>query len=265
VKRRLPAVAGTFYPGDSAALEAQIDGFLRDARRAARDEAPEAPALKAIIAPHAGTVYSGPIAASAYVRLTPGPIRRVVLLGPAHRVWLRGLAAPSVDAFATPLGDVPLDRVTIERLLDMPQVHLDDEPHRREHSLEVHLPFLQRALGRLELVPLVVGEASAEEVAEVLDAAWGGSETLVVVSSDLSHYHDYATARALDRETTQLIEGLAGSKLTGEHACGYQPVRGLLRCAERRGLHVRNVDLRNSGDTAGGRDEVVGYGSYVVS
>jgi MEMO1 family protein len=258
--KRPPAVAGTFYPADANELGAQMDGFLAGARSSEHASTP-----KAIIGPHAGTIYSGPIAASAYARIPTTNVRRVVLLGPAHRVRLRGLAAPTVDAFSTPLGDVPLDRRAIDGLLALPQVQLDDEAHRLEHSLELHLPFLQTRLSRFELVPLVVGQASAVEVAEVLDALWGGDETLVVVSSDLSHFHDYATASALDRETTRLIEALDGEGLDGEHACGVYPLRGLLRTAKQRGMRAQTVDLRNSGDTAGRRSEVVGYGSYLLA
>jgi AmmeMemoRadiSam system protein B len=245
-----------FYPGERGELSAQITGFLA---KAAEQSAPGRPP-KALIAPHAGTIYSGPVAASAYARLIPARdgIERVVLLGPAHRVALRGLGATSADAWETPLGRVPIDRVTLDRLLELPQVRVND-------GLEVHLPFLQLVLADFQLVPLVVGSASAEEVAEVLEACWGGDETLVVVSSDLSHYHDYATARALDRRTTLQIEALAVEELDGDGACGFYPVRGLLLHARRHGLAVRNIDLRNSGDTAGSRREVVGYGSYVVA
>ncbi len=263
MRRRPAAVAGTFYPSNREELEEQIRGFLA---AAGSTLGPEATAPKAVIAPHAGTVYSGPIAATVYARLARarGRIRRVVLLGPAHRVWFRGLAATSAEVFATPLGDVPIDREVVDRLLELPQVAVNDEAHRQEHSLEVHLPFLQVALGAFSLVPLVVGEASAALVGEVLDVLWGGDETFVVVSSDLSHFHSYEAARALDAETTQLIEGLRFEALDGERACGYQPIRGLLHTAKRRGLHVANVDLRSSGDTAGPRREVVGYGAYVV-
>jgi MEMO1 family protein len=262
VKRRAPAVAGMFYPADPGELRDQLAGYLD----AARAEIKGAPVPKAMIAPHAGTIYSGPIAASAYARLESARsrIRRVVLLGPSHRVALRGIGAPSHDAFVTPLGDIALDRKSIDALLALPQVAIDDEAHRREHSLEVHLPFLQLVLDRFELVPLVVGVASADDVARVLDACWGGDETLIVVSSDLSHYHDYSTAKALDRETSDFIEQLEYERLTDDRACGVFPVRGLLRVARLRGMKARTVDLRNSGDTAGPRREVVGYGSYLV-
>jgi hypothetical protein len=258
---RPPAVAGLFYPDDPEALRRAVDGFV-----AAAPDADEAPP-KALIAPHAGYVYSGPVAASAYapLRAARGRVERVVLLGPAHRVPLRGLALPAAGRFATPLGTVPLDREAAERALALPQVRRDDAPHALEHSLEVQLPFLQRVLGAFSLVPFAVGDASADDVAEVIELLWGGPETLVVVSSDLSHYHDYATARRLDAETARAIEALRPDALGPDSACGRVPIRGLLVVARRRGLRVRTVDLRSSGDTAGPRDEVVGYGAFLVA
>jgi AmmeMemoRadiSam system protein B len=257
---RHPAVAGLFYPDGSAALRSEVERLLGGAPRPA-----ETP--KALIVPHAGYVYSGPVAASAYAALGAlrGTISRVVLLGPCHRVAVRGLAAPSVDAFVTPLGQVPLDRTALERVLALPQVVERDDVHAEEHSLEVHLPFLQVALGDFRLVPLAVGDATPEQVAEVLDALWGGPETLLVVSTDLSHYYDYARARALDAETCRAIEELRPEALGSESACGRYPLRGLLVVARRRGMHVRTLDLRSSGDTAGPRDRVVGYGAWLVA
>jgi hypothetical protein len=217
--------------------------------------------------PHAGYVYSGPVAASAYALLAPlrGRVRRVVLLGPAHRVWLRGLAAPVADAFATPLGVVPIDANALALLADLPQVLRSEQAHAQEHSLEVQLPFLQAALGEFELVPLVVGDASAEEVAQVLERLWFGNETLLVISSDLSHYLDYESARRMDASTCAAIEQLRGEALHEESACGRVPVRGLLLAARRRGLAPRTLDLRNSGDTAGDRRRVVGYGAWAFT
>jgi AmmeMemoRadiSam system protein B len=259
---RRPAVAGTFYPGTAGELEATVRGYLRDAQPAPSERPP-----KAVIAPHAGYVYSGPVAASAYGRLAAcrDEIERVVLLGPAHRVAVRGLAAPESDAFATPMGRVRLDREALERSLELPQVMPSDAAHAPEHSLEVHLPFLQALLGDFSLVPLVVGDATPEEVAEVLELLWGGPETLIVVSTDLSHYCDYATARRLDAATTRAIEALEPEAIGHEQACGRIPVQGLLLAAQRHGLHANAVDVRNSGDTAGPRDAVVGYGAYVFA
>lgn len=256
---REPAVAGMFYPAPADELHRMIEEFLSRAR------SPEGPPPKAIIAPHAGYVYSGPVAASAYraLRNVRSLIKRVILLGPSHRVGFTGLAASSADLFRTPLGDIPVDRAAIESISTLPQVHPLDEAHLMEHSLEVHLPFLQEVLEDFRLVPLVVGEASKDEVAEVLEALWGGAETLIVVSSDLSHYNDYAAARRMDRATSDAIEALRPEDISYGDACGRNPVNGLLEVARRKGLHVDTVDLRNSGDTAGPRDSVVGYGAYL--
>ena len=261
---RPPAVAGSFYPNDPAALSAIVDAFLAAARSKARPTATPLPP-KAIIAPHAGYVYSGAVAGSAYAPVSAARdrITRVVLIGPAHRVAVAGVAAPSVDAFLTPLGRVPLDRAAIEGLVGLGCVSILDQAHAPEHSLEVHLPFLQRLLSGFSLVPLLAGAASAAEVARALDAVWGGLETLIVVSSDLSHYHDYESARRLDAATMRAIEKLDGAAIDDQGACGRIPIRGLLVAAKRRGLKARIVDVRNSGDTAGPRDRVVGYGAVL--
>ncbi len=255
---RYPAVAGMFYPDDPVTLDEMIHAYL-DATTA------EGPVPKAIIAPHAGYVYSGPVAASAYRLLIPAKdmVKRVILLGPAHRVPFRGLAVPSVDFFMTPFGTVAVDRQAIETIADLPWVTISDSPHEPEHSLEVHLPFLQEVLEDFKVVPVVVGDATPEEVAAVLERLWGGPETLIVISSDLSHYHDYTTARQMDAATSQAIEALDPKALTFESACGRIPVSGLLIAARKHGLHARTIDLRNSGDTAGPKDQVVGYGAYV--
>lgn len=255
---RRPAVAGMFYPGGAAALQAMVDEFM------AQTPQPAGAAPKAVIVPHAGLVYSGPIAATAYAQLAPAreQIRRIVLLGPSHRLPFQGLALSSAERFSTPLGEIPLDREAMALLDGLPQVQVLDRAHAQEHSLEVQLPFLQRVLGEFRLVPLVVGEASANEVAEVIERLWGGAETRFVISSDLSHYHDYATARRMDQATSQAIAALRPEAIGYEDACGRIPVRGLLRAARRHGLQGRILDLRNSGDTAGPRDQVVGYGAY---
>jgi MEMO1 family protein len=255
---RNPAVAGLFYPGDPRELHAMVAGFLGAVQ--ATGTVP-----KAIIAPHAGYIYSGPVAASVYARIQParGRITRVVLLGPAHRVGFHGLALSSADCFQTPLGRITVDQEAVKKISGLPQVHVMDTAHAQEHSLEVHLPFLQEALGVFSLVPLVVGDAEPNEVAEVLEALWGGPETLIVISSDLSHYHDYKTAQQLDRATSQAIEQLRLEDIQYDHACGRNPVSGLLQVARQRGLKAKTVDLRNSGDTAGTSDRVVGYGAYV--
>jgi len=252
---RPAAVAGTFYPASSAELRRQVDELLDAPPAAVAGSAP-----KALIAPHAGYVYSGPIAASAYAQVSPhrDRIRRVVLLGPVHRVPVRGLALPGVQRFATPLGEVGLDAQAIASLRGLPQVIESPLAHAAEHSLEVHLPFLQRLLGDFLLVPLAVGDATAEEVAEVLERLWGGDETLIVVSSDLSHYLPYDTARRTDRATVDRLLSL-DVRLDHEQACGATPINGLLLAARRKGLKAELLDLRNSGDTAGDRRRVVGY------
>ena len=259
---RPAAVAGTFYPADVAEATRQLDGFLAEARRRPADPRPP----KALIVPHAGWVYSGPIAASAYVRLLPlrGRITRVVLLGPSHRVAFRGLALSSAEQWASPLGPVVLDRAGAERLLALPGLGLLDQAHAQEHSLEVHLPFLQAVLGDFMLLPIVVGDAPADMVAAAIDAVWGGAETLIVVSTDLSHFLDYAGCRRQDQATVAAIERLDGAAIGRDGACGRIPVGGLLDVARRRGLEIVTLDVRNSGDTAGDKSRVVGYGSWVL-
>jgi AmmeMemoRadiSam system protein B len=266
MKIRPAAVAGTFYPADPASLTATVEGHLVAGHERLRQTHYRG-VPKAIIVPHAGYIYSGAIAGTVYAAVRercPG-IERVVLLGPAHRVRVDGLAASAADAFATPLGEVPLDRVAVHDSLRHSQVHLFDGAHATEHSLETQLPFLQCVLQHFELIPFAVGAATHAEVAEVLDDIWGGPETLVVVSSDLSHYYDSATAARLDSETADAIATLHAERLGPESACGRIPVGGLLIAAQRRGLHATLLDLRNSGDTAGPRDEVVGYGAFAFA
>jgi len=252
---RPAAVAGLFYPGQAAVLRAQIEGALAAAEAGPSDTLP-----KMLLVPHAGYVYSGPVAAQAYATLAGarGRIRRVVLLGPAHRVALRGLAAPIASAFETPLGRVPVDQAAIASLAGLPQLSRRDDAHAAEHSLEVQLPFLQSVLGEFTLVPLVVGRATPEEVAEVIERLWGGDETLILISSDLSHYLPYAQARAVDAATIDQVLRLDPT-LAHEQACGATPLGGALLAARQHGLQARLLDLRNSGDTAGDRARVVGY------
>ena len=254
---RPAAVAGAFYPAAPAVLAHEVRALLAQASASEADAA----LPKALVVPHAGYVYSGPVAAAAYARLRRWRerIRRVVLLGPVHRMPVRGLALPGVQAFATPLGTVPVDADAVAALADLPQVVQSLAAHAWEHALEVQLPFLQAVLREgFTLVPLAVGDASAEEVAEVLERLWGGPETLIVVSSDLSHYHPYGEARRLDAESVQTMLELR-PVLDHEQACGATPVNGLLLAARRHGLHPHLLDLRNSGDTAGDRSRVVGY------
>ncbi len=260
VTTRPPAVAGQFYAADPAALRRDVRTLLAEAQPHGAAAAP-----KALIAPHAGYVYSGPVAASAYARLAPlrDKVRTVVLLGPTHRVAVHGLALPGAERFATPLGDVMVDSQAVAALADLPQVVVSPQAHAQEHALEVHLPFLVEALGRFRLLPLAVGRASPEEVAEVLDRLWGGPETLIVVSSDLSHYQPYDAARRTDQSTVRRMLAFS-TDIDPHEACGAAPVNGLLLAARRRGMQAQLLDLRNSGDTAGDRQRVVGYASIAL-
>jgi AmmeMemoRadiSam system protein B len=243
-------------------LTAEIDDCFAHAAR----HAVESPVPKAMIVPHAGYVYSGPIAATAYARLAAARdvIMRVVLFGPAHRVAVRGLALPQTRAFETPFGAVEIDQNAVDALTDLPFVVRSDHVHALEHSLEVQLPFLQRALAKFTLVPFAVGHATPDQVAQVMERLWGGPETLILVSSDLSHYHPYRDAVAIDRITAERVLALQPS-LDHEQACGATPINGLLQVAPTHGLTPALLDLRNSGDTAGDRSRVVGYASFAFT
>jgi MEMO1 family protein len=253
---RPPAVAGLFYPGTATELARDVSAML-----AAASAAEAVP--KALIAPHAGYIYSGAIAASAYstLKAVAPRISRVVLLGPTHRVALRGLALPGVEAFATPLGEVPLDTEAAHTIARLPQVIVSPQAHAQEHSLEVQLPFLQTVLNDFKLLPLAVGMATPDEVAEVLELLWGGDETLIVISSDLSHYLPYQQAQVVDRNTVEAVLHLR-QPLSHEQACGGTPINGLILAARKHHLVPHLLDLRNSGDTAGPRDGVVGYAAF---
>jgi len=257
---RAPAVAGLFYPQDEAELRRLVTGYIDACSRPGPVRKP-----KALIVPHAGYLYSGAVAGCAYrvLRDSGASIRHVVLLGPSHRVPMRGLAVTSLDYFSTPLGPVPIDGSGRQRLRELGLVGISDAPHAAEHSLEVQLPFLQIVLGEFDLLPIATGHVPRGLVARTLEAAWNGPETLIVVSTDLSHYHTSAEARKLDAESTRSILERRGD-LTDEQACGARGVNGLIQIAQRRGLVVEMLDQRNSGDTAGDRSRVVGYGSYAV-
>jgi len=259
---RAAAVAGQFYPGEAGALSRAIQAMLVEA--AGGSSWPGVP--KALLVPHAGYIYSGPIAASAYAPLARlrGAIRRVVVLGPTHHVPVSGLALPGAGAFETPLGRIPVDGEAAGLLRALPQVITSPAAHAQEHSIEVQLPFLQQTLGAFQLVPLAVGHATPEAVAEVIETLWGGPETLIVVSSDLSHYLPYERAQRLDRQTCGSIAAL--DLLTShEQACGATPLNGLLLAARNHGLTPRLMDLRNSGDTAGDHSRVVGYAAFAFT
>lgn len=263
---RQPAVAGMFYPADKQSLIDDIHQYLNQAS----SELVAHP--KAIVVPHAGYMYSGPIAASAYNQLIPlkDKINRVILLGPSHRVAFRGLAVPQSDFFNTPLGNIPIDHEAIKRLSDLPQVIVSDQAHQEEHSLEVQLPFLQEVLDDFTLIPLVVGDAERHEVAEVINRLWcttsqGCDEnTLIVISTDLSHYHNYNEAKQLDRDTSDAIVNLKADLIGYDDACGRNGLKGMITVAEEKHLSIDILDLRNSGDTAGDKSRVVGYGAYVI-
>jgi AmmeMemoRadiSam system protein B len=254
---RPPAVAGAFYPGESATLSRTVDQLIADAESVAGIQP------KALIVPHAGYIYSGSTAAAAYATLAPWSkiIHRVILLGPTHRVAVEGIALPEAEVFSTPLGQIRLDAQAIAGIADLPQIVFSDKAHAFEHSLEVHLPFLQRVLEHFTLVPLAVGDAVPEAVAEVLDLLWGGPETLIVVSSDLSHFLPYATAQQVDAETCRHILNLE-THIDPEQACGAYPINGLLLAARQRRLTPTLLSLCNSGDTAGDKARVVGYASF---
>lgn len=256
---RPAAVAGRFFPADSSELADLVGASLREARRPEHASAP-----KAIIAPHAGFVFSGPIAGSAFASLADAAARieRVILIGPSHHVAFEGVATSGFGTFETPLGPVPVDTDAVRRALQFDFVEEYEPAHEREHSLETHLPFLQTVLGEFSIVPLVTGRIDRERLAELLDTLWGGEETVISVSSDLSHFFDYETARSLDDETSKAIEAFQPERITPEDACGAVSIRGLLETARRREMESEIIDVRNSGDTAGDRSRVVGYGAY---
>jgi hypothetical protein len=249
---RPAAVAGAFYPGSKTELSGVVDGLIASA-------AP-GPIPKALVVPHAGYIYSGAIAASGFARIAGAPIERVVLIGPAHRVFVEGLVWPGTTHLRTPLGDIEVD---VEALRRVPEVVAHPAAHAREHSLEVELPFIQRLAPRAKVVPIAASHAAPELVGRVLGVLWGGPETLIVISSDLSHYHPYADARTIDARTAAKIVAL-DTGLTGDEACGCTGINGLAWIARAKHLRVELVDLRNSGDTAGTRDEVVGYGAFAL-
>ena len=257
---RPATVAGMFYPESPDVLKQEITQLLAGVAGNISLRP------KAIIVPHAGYPYSGPIAASIYAPLTTlrDTVKRVVLLGPTHRVAVDGLALPASKAFSTPLGNILIDQQAVAAIQDLPQVLVSDAAHAQEHSLEVQLPFLQMTLGEFSLLPLAVGHVSPESVAEVLERLWGGDETLIVISSDLSHYLPYNEARRIDGQTAQCVLDLDPT-IHHQQACGATPVNGLMLAARRHGLRAQLLDLRNSGDTAGDKSRVVGYAAFAFS
>ena len=260
---RKPAVAGTFYPDQSLTLSRKVKELLS---AASLSEWSSGVVPKALIVPHAGYIYSGATAALAYARLAPAraTIKRVVLLGPVHRVPVRGLALAGATLFSTPLGEIEIDQEAVMALTGMPQIVVSAPAHAQEHSLEVQLPFLQSVLDDFKLVPLAVGDATPDEVAQVLEVLWGGTETLIVVSSDLSHFLPYASARSADSETVHSILQL-NTTITHAQACGGTPINGLLVAARAHELEPQLLGLSNSGDTAGDKGRVVGYAAFAFS
>lgn len=258
---RPPAIAGTFYPSNPEELRATVEYFLGKADKIF-GSAHNVP--KAIIVPHAGYIYSGLTAAAAYNRLHLGreTIKRVIILGPCHRIGINGIALPSTETFQTPLGNIPLDKDAIARIKDLEYVKIFNETHEEDHSIEVHLPFLQKVLAEFKLLPLIVGDTETKKVAKVLEILWGGPETLIIISSDLSHYLNYNEAKILDSQTSNAIEQMDLHALSHDQACGRHSIKGLLMLAKSKGLSVTKADIRNSGDTAGNKDRVVGYGSW---
>ena len=257
---RNPAVAGSFYPHGPGELADTVEALLSQCPKRGGS------GLVGVVAPHAGYIYSGPVAASAFAELAVAKdaFERVLLIGPAHYIPVRGIAAPSARSFAMPLGEIAIDTDTIATLLDAGLINIDDRAHAPEHALEVELPFLQQALGRFALIPLLVGDASPEEVAAIIGTVLD-ERTLLVVSTDLSHYLDYASAQVRDRASAEAIERLDYARLGPEDACGFAALNGALCAARQKGWQINRLDLRNSGDTAGDRNRVVGYGAWAFS
>ena len=259
---RPPAVAGMFYPANPDVLSDMIEQDLAQATPTSVVTAP-----KVLIVPHAGYIYSGSVAASAFALLEPYRqlINRVVVIGPSHRVGFNGVAISSADNFGTPLGAIPVDKKVQAKLSEIADVHVIDEAHAAEHSLEVQLPFLQYILDEFKIVPIVAGDANPQLIAKIIEILWGGSETLIVISSDLSHFHQYLKAKQLDQATSQAILDLDVNVIDSQHACGCVGIKGLLTFAQRHPLEASIIDLKNSGDTAGSKDSVVGYGAYLFT
>ncbi|WP_404426095.1 AmmeMemoRadiSam system protein B [Thalassospira australica] len=264
---RPPAIAGTFYPAAPDMLRSEIDGLIHAAVESQTEN--DTPIPKAIIVPHAGLMFSGAIAGLGFatVRALKGTVKRIVIIGPAHRMAFQGIAIARADGFATPIGDVRCDLAGLQAALAWPQVQVLDEAHRLEHGLEIELPFIQRLFGEdadIGIVPLLVSRCSAWQVHEVIEALWGGPETLIVISSDLSHFHDYDTAKRIDDNTRAMIERFDAESITSGDACGALPVAGMLMSARKRGMRIRTLGMCNSGDVTGDKSRVVGYGAWAV-
>jgi len=268
---RLPAVASMFYPGDFEELRHELRGYLNGSickKNVSTQNNNDISDIRGLIVPHAGYVYSGEIAASAYRLLLQkrGKYKRVLILGPAHHVWISGAAFPSVEFFETPLGKIKLDKLTMEQIIKkLPWVSVNEKAHSQEHCIEVQLPFLQETLDDFLLIPMVVGETKPEQIAEVIYQFIEDKETLIVISTDLSHFHDYETATANDLRTANAIEHLELENLYSEDACGIYPLKGVLSVAQKKNWEVYRLGLCNSGDTSGDRHRVVGYGAWAFT
>jgi len=256
---RPAAVADIFYTANGTELAAQVSDFM---------DADEVTNIvpKALIVPHAGYIYSGGTAGKGFalVKKLTAAVNKIVLIGPCHRVWIQGLAIPDCQYFETPLGKIEVDSKTLNELVKFPQVTISDQAHAQEHSLEVQLPFLQSIFDQFKLIPLVAGEVSEDAFIEVLEYLWGGEETLIVISSDLSHFLDYDAAVAIDNKTSQAIESFEAGSINSDMACGSAGIKALLSLAKNKNLHVKTIHQCNSGDTAGDKDRVVGYGTYAI-
>ena len=264
---RPPAVAGSFYPADADILRSEIDGLIGAALHT--DIVQNKAIPKAIIVPHAGLMFSGSLAALGFatVRALKDTIKRILIIGPAHRMAFQGIALAKADGFATPLGNLRCDLGALQSALALPQVQILDDAHRLEHGLEIELPFIQRLFGEktdIGIVPLLVGRCSPRQVHEVIEALWGGPETLIVISSDLSHFHDYDTAKSMDNHTRAMIEALDAENIGSNDACGALPVGGMLLSARKRGMQIKTLGMRNSGDVTGDKSRVVGYGAWAI-
>jgi len=264
---RPPAVAGTFYPADADLLRSEIDGLMDAAFKSEQAQGDAIP--KAIIVPHAGLMFSGAIAALGFakVRALKGTVKRIVIVGPAHRMAFQGVALAKADGFATPLGTVKCDLAALQSALALPQVQILDDAHVHEHGLEIELPFIQRLFGEdaeIAIVPLLVSRCGARHVHELIEALWGGPETLIVISSDLSHFHEYDTAQKMDRRTRDMIERFDAEGIDSNDACGALPIAGMLMSARKRGMRIKTLGMANSGDVSGDKSRVVGYGAWAV-
>lgn len=255
-KIKKPAVAGAFYPDEPDILNNMVE-HLFDAITWAGSSP------KAIIAPHAGYIYSGIAAACAYQCLEMMPyIKNIILVGPSHYIAFNGVAYSDYDTFITPLGELFVNTNLIQQIAKLPATQHFNDAFSREHCLEVQFPFLQKKLNEFTIVPLLVSGANKQTVASVLEALWGDKETLVIISSDLSHYHDYLTAQQLDSETSQAIVNLDADNIKEDSACGRIAIRGLLHLAKQKKMQAKKILQINSGDTAGDKQRVVGYGAY---